>query len=77
MSLVGHDGCWLTVRVGSRFRTGQLCLASGVYAHDGYLKPCVDDPRPTPESETIPLARGERFPPCMKRGALWRLVAPA
>lgn len=48
--------------------TGTKCSLSGVYA-------CTRHP-----ANTIPLSKGETFPPCSIQGghgATWRLVRPA
>lgn len=48
--------------VGTRYRTGQKCEASGQYRFDGYTDGS-SAPAPRPEEREIPLSRGETFPP--------------
>ena len=57
-----HDG---------RFKTGQVCPASGVYGFAGHVDVAVTD-EPTPAEREIPLTKGERFPPLRSTGtAVW------
>lgn len=64
-----------SVKVGARFKTGELCQASGVYRFDGYTDGAWY-PRPRPEEHEIPLSKGERFPPIRSSGkaCFWKLV---
>jgi hypothetical protein len=46
----------------TRFKTGEVCIISGVYEFDGYTDG-TSSPPPTPAERKIPLSRSERFPP--------------
>lgn len=62
-------------QIGARFRTGEVCPASGRYRFDGYLDG-TKSPPPKPEEMEIPLSKGERFPPIRSSGksCWWKLV---
>ncbi len=61
--------------VGTRYKTGQKCEASGRYRFDGYTDGTTS-PSPRPEEREIPLSRGETFPPVRSTGksCFWLLV---
>lgn len=62
--------------VGDRYKTGDNCVASGIYNFDGYTTG-TSSPAPTPEERVISLQRGQTFPPIRSnggRGAYWRLM---
>lgn len=63
-----------TAPIGTRYRTGEKCPATGSYAFDGYVDG-TSTPAPTPEERQIPLTKGETFPPVRSSGkaAYWRL----
>lgn len=60
--------------IGDRFKTGERCVASGVYVFDGYTDNATS-PAPTADERVIPLRIGETFPPIKssKKGAWWKL----
>jgi hypothetical protein len=45
-----------------RYSTGQECPKTGTYAFDGYLDGTWS-PSPTANESSIPLSKGETFPP--------------
>jgi hypothetical protein len=51
-----------TVPIGTRYRTGQICQASGHYRFDGYLDG-TSYPTPHAHERDIPLSERETFPP--------------
>lgn len=63
-----------TTNIGAQFRTGEKAPVSGVYTfvrHTTYVTGCTG----SVGGNSIPLSKGERFPPhapCGK-GAIWRL----
>lgn len=63
-------------RIGDRFKTGQVCEATGTYMFDGYVD-SGRHPRPTADENIIPLSRGERFPPVRStsQACWWKLIA--
>lgn len=60
--------------IGSRYRTGEPCGQSGIYAFDGYTDG-TSSPSPTQEERVIPVSRGGTFPPVRScnKGAYWKL----
>ena len=56
----------------SVYRTGQVCLISGVYQFAGYLDGS-STPSPTAEEREIRLTYSERFPPIRssEKGCYW------
>ncbi|PCC70130.1 YjzC-like protein [Nannocystis exedens] len=60
--------------VGDRFKTGETCVASGVYGFGGYTDG-TSSPPPTQEERVISLRQGHVFPPIRSsnRGAYWLL----
>ncbi|MBL9102937.1 MAG: YjzC family protein [Myxococcales bacterium] len=64
--------------IGDRFKTGQTCDTSGVYAFDGYTDGAAG-PQPTQEERVITLRGGQTFPPIRStnRGAYWKLMRTA
>lgn len=68
----------MPVAVGTRFRTGEICIESGVYDFDGYLDG-TSYPSPTAEERRIPLSAHETFPPIRSTGkaCYWKLVRKA
>jgi hypothetical protein len=66
------------VTVGTRFRTGETCVESGVYGFDGYVDG-IAHPAPRPEEREIPLSAREKFPPIRSTGkaCFWKLVRKA
>lgn len=64
-----------TIAIGTRFKTGQKCIESGVYRFDGYLDG-TNFPSPTAEESEIPLSKGETFPPINSadKGCWWALA---
>ena len=64
----------MTIAIGTRFRTGEKCTESGVYAFDGYLDG-TSTPAPTQEERQIPLSAGETFPPIRStsKSCYWKL----
>jgi len=61
-------------QVGDRFKTGDKNPISGIFIFDGYTD-VKSGPAPTQEERTIPLKRGETFPPIKStsHGAWWKL----
>ena len=61
--------------IGSRFKTGQICDTSGVYAFDGYADGTWT-PAPSSAESRIPLAIGNTFPliRSASKGCWWKLV---
>jgi hypothetical protein len=61
-------------KIGDRYKTGQVCEASGVYIFDGYTDGSTT-PSPTEAERVIPLSKGEVFPPVKSKskGAYWKL----
>ncbi|KAB2880915.1 YjzC family protein [bacterium] len=61
-------------QIGDRFKTGQTCTDTGVYAFDGYTDN-TNSPAPTNEERVITLSRGETFPPIRSaaKAAWWML----
>ena len=64
-----------TVALGTRYKTGQTCEASGVYRFDGYLDG-TSQPEPKPHEKEIPLTERETFPPIRssQKGCYWKLI---
>jgi len=64
----------MSTAIGTRYRTGQLCQVSGIYAFDGYLDG-TSYPAPTAEERRIPLSQHEVFPPIRSagKGCWWKL----
>lgn len=61
-------------KIGDRFKTGQICDTSGVYAFDGYTD-AGPGRQPSAEERVISLHAGHPFPPIRttERGAYWKL----
>jgi hypothetical protein len=61
--------------VGTEYRTGENAPVSGRYDFVKHMKP-DSTCRPTAGEQSIPLSRGEKFPPCRScaSGAVWRLA---
>lgn len=59
----------------SRYKTGQTCEATGMYAFDGYADG-TSLPAPTSDERRIPLKRGDRFPPVKSanKAAWWKQI---
>lgn len=64
--------------LGSTFKTGQVCVASGVYEFAGYTDGSWA-PSPTSSEREIPLAAGNTFPliRSANKGCWWRLTRHA
>ncbi len=65
--------------LGDRFKTGQICVASGRYQFDGYLDGYLDgtlSPAPTEQERNIPLSKGETFPliKSTNKACWWKLL---
>jgi hypothetical protein len=58
-----------------RYKTGETCQTSGKYKFDGYVDGSRT-PAPTVNEQTIPLERGETFPPIKSSGkaCYWKKV---
>ena len=65
----------ITVPIGTRYRTGQTCQASGHYRFDDYLDG-TSYPPPHPHERDIPLSARETFPPIhsSNKGCWWKLI---
>ena len=61
----------------TRYRTSEICNASGHYEFDGYLDGCSDS-LPALEEMDIRLRKGEVFPMISSqwRPCFWRLAGP-
>lgn len=61
-------------KVGDRFKTGQACDTTGIYAFDGYTDASAGQ-QPTQEERVISLRVAQTFPPIrsVNRGAYWKL----
>jgi hypothetical protein len=64
----------MSVAIGAEYRTGEKAPVSGRYdfvRHTGGDSSC----HPTAGEQSIPLSKGETFPPCRScaTGAVWRL----
>ncbi|NMO14029.1 YjzC family protein [Pyxidicoccus fallax] len=61
-------------KVGDRFKTGDTCETSGIYAFDGYTDG-MRTTTPTPGEQRITVSKGERFPPVSsaRKAAYWKL----
>ncbi len=61
--------------VGTRYRTGEICQYSGVYAWDGYTDG-TRSPLPTPAEMKAPFSKNERFTPIRSAGKAcwWKLI---
>jgi hypothetical protein len=59
----------------ARKKTGEKCEIPGDYAFDGYVDG-TRFPKPSPEERTIPMDRGDAFPPVRStdKAAWWKLV---
>lgn len=68
----------MTVAIGTRFKTGDNCQESGVYAFDGYTDG-TSSPAPKAEEREIPISKRETFPPIRSAGksCWWKLVRRA
>lgn len=59
--------------IGQEFRTGEKAPVSGIYTYVRHINStyCV----PTDNERTIPLSKGETFPPhrSCNQGVIWRL----
>ena len=68
----------MAVAIGTRFRTGETCVESGVYGFDGYLDG-TSYPAPRAEEREIPISADEKFPPIRSSGkaCYWKLVRKA
>lgn len=68
----------MSVSIGTRYKTGEKCVESGIYGFDGYLDGSAW-PAPTSEERQIPLSAGETFPPIRScnKGCYWKLVRRA
>jgi hypothetical protein len=65
----------MSVAVGAEYRTGEKAPVSGRYdfvRHTSTDSSC----HPTAGEQSIPLSKGETFPPCRscQTGAVWRLA---
>ena len=60
--------------IGDRFKTSQKCETSGTYGFDGYVDG-TSTPAPTAAERSIPLSKGETFPPVHScdKAAWWKL----
>jgi YjzC-like protein len=65
----------MSTAVGSDYHTGQKAPVSGRYEFVRHTSP-DSSCHPTAGERSIPLSRGERFPPCRScdSGAVWRLA---
>lgn len=56
-----------------RYKTGDVCPATGQYVFDGYVDGTYSPP-PTANERVIPLDNGDRFPPVhsCNKAAYWR-----
>jgi len=65
------------VKIGDTFRIGQVCQESGVYRLKNCM--CADCACRSEEQRTIPLSKGEKFPPCKncKADVVWELIQKA
>lgn len=68
----------MATAIGTRFRTGETCVESGVYDFDGYLDG-TSTPAPRAEERRIPLSARETFPPIRSTGkaCYWKLAQRA
>ena len=77
--LVGKSWCIkediMTIPIGTEYTTGQKCEESGIYATVRHMKPGIPCSA-TPEEKTIPLAKGDTFPPhkSCNAGVVWKLT---
>jgi hypothetical protein len=65
----------MSIAVGAEYRTGEKAPVSGRYDFVRCTSP-DSSCHPTAGERSIPLSKGETFPPCRscKTGAVWRLA---
>jgi hypothetical protein len=65
----------MSTDLGTEYRTGEKAPVSGRYDFVRHTSP-ASSCEPTNAEQSIPLSKGETFPPCRscKTGVVWRLV---